>query len=66
MEFLPQYNLLLNVYPSMNEYTELGGQEEMWRWCHFGCMQVRLYSQVRLLAEREWNTELHEQIAFIF
>lgn len=56
-EFLPQYNLSLNVYPGMNEYTELGGWEETWRWCHLGCMQVRLYFQGRLLAEREWNTK---------
>lgn len=51
---VPQYNLLLNVYPGRKEYTELGGQEEMGK-CHFGCMQVRLFLQVRLLAEREWN-----------
>lgn len=52
---VPQDNLLLNVYPGMKECTELGDQEEMGRWCHFGCIRMRLFFQVRLLAEREWN-----------
>lgn len=37
----------------MKEYTELGGQEEMWRWCHLGCIASEaLFSR---LSEREWN-----------